>query len=58
MRSLYSTHSYCMKIHNSWYYCFTNPLDMGHVWISETIIPRVVYLHSQDVSPRGFSRDH
>ena len=18
-----------MKIHNSWYYCFTNPLDIG-----------------------------
>ena len=20
---------YTMKIHNSWYYCFTNPLDIG-----------------------------
>ena len=62
-----------MKIHNSCCYCFaigeTIESELKYnlmLWnealncftIGETVKPRVVYLHSQDVSPRGFSRDH
>ena len=37
-------------IHNSWLYCFTYPLEEDN---QELCISSI-----QDVSPRGFSRDH
>ena len=45
--SLHKIHNY-EDMHNPWLYCFTNALE----------IEGCAYLHSQDVSPRGFSRDH
>ena len=56
--------NYCLieDMHNSWLKCFTNPLErVSHMWhkrLWNNITKSCVCLQLQDVSIRGFSRDH